>query len=198
MPSTARTHPEPTWKCIARSRTWSSVVPERDPRGPGAASTAEPGAGSLPLTSDLDTRCPSLAAQREARVQHARDAVADEMQPEEERHDREPRRDDDPRGGAHVALAGVQDLAPAHLVDVAEPEEAEARLGEDRVGHLQRRVRDDRREAVRDDVAEDDRQRRDARRDRSLHVAALLDSEHLRSHDLRVRWPHRERSEEHT
>jgi hypothetical protein len=61
-----------------------------------------------------------------------------------------------PPGALHVALGGVEHAAPAAQVGVAEAEEAEARLEQDRLGDVERGDHDHRRQHVGQDLDEDD------------------------------------------
>ena len=84
--------------------------------------------------------------------------VADEVEGDDDGHDAEAGRVDDPP----VAVEGVVDAVGEHRPPVglgsrdAEPEEPERRQQEDGVGDLEGGVDDDRPDGVRDDVAEDD------------------------------------------
>src|SRR6266545_1796822 len=88
-----------------------------------------------------------------ARVDRVSDAVAQEVEGERRREDREPRPDHQPGLGRVVGRPGREQVAPARSRRIdAQPEEGEARLEQDVGGDRERRVDDDRSDQMRDDV----------------------------------------------
>ena len=88
-----------------------------------------------------------------------------------------------PALGARRLEAGLEHRAPRDAVRVAEAEEGQPRLGEDRHRHDQHRVGEDQRQRVGEDVGADDVAVARPQRPRALDERALLQRQHLRAHD---------------
>ena len=86
------------------------------------------------------------------------EAVAQEIEPEHQHRDREPRKDGQMRRVEQMRPARVEHRSPARRRRLdAEAEEAERRLRDDRARHAERRLHDHGRKRRRQDVTEDDR-----------------------------------------
>ena len=88
---------------------------------------------------------------------------------------------------ARAALA--DDEAPAHHVRIRQTEKRQARFDQDRGRHHQRSGDDDRRQRVRQDVAQDDACVAHAHRDAGEHEFAAAHGEKLAAHQTRHRRP---------
>ena len=110
------------------------------------------------------------------RVERAsRKAVAEQVEGQHQQEDREPRPDRHPRRLVDVVLRGVEHAAPARRRRLlAQSEERQAGLGDDRRGDRERRLHDQRRDDVGEDVAQRDAQVRVAERARGLDVVLGL------------------------
>ena len=123
--------------------------------------------------------------------------VAEQVEPE--------RRDEDRYAGEHrhppalvqERLREEEELPPAYLVRVAQAEKAQARLGEDRRRDLQRRVDDDRRQRIGQDLAEDQRPARRSGESRGGDEVLIAQLQEFRADDARGGWPAQDRDDQH-
>src|SRR5919202_3352756 len=131
IPFTACTVPPPVQKWTRRSSTERS----------GASGTAEDAPAEEPERLPL-AEPPHAAA--ELRVERLPEAVADEVEPEDGDHDRDPRHDGEERRRLEVVVHVGEHRPPLRRGRVlwAEPEEAEPGDVDDRRGHGQRALDD--------------------------------------------------------
>ena len=118
------------------------------------------------------------AHRSQPRVQHLAQAIADDVDAEDEEDQQQARIDADPVLARHQNLVAVGDEeAEGRLGDrQADAEEAQRRFRRDGVRHLQRADHDERRQAVRQQVAEEDACLAKSEAGRRLDVfLALLD-----------------------
>src|SRR5262245_60063925 len=98
-----------------------------------------------------------LMSLAQPRVEGVAQAVPGQVEAEDSDHERDAWVDRDPGRKLHVAAAGAEHCPPGwHRRLGAEPEEAKRRLGQDRGRERKRRLDDQRRGDVRQDVAPDD------------------------------------------
>ena len=131
------------------------------------------------------------------RIERAIEPVAEQVEGGDEQQQRQAGEERHPWREAQLALALEDHAPPAHRVLIAEAEEAQARLGEDREAHQDRRVGDDRRQPVGDDVAREGAQMRGAGRARGLDIDTRLQAQHLCPHDSGRARPGGERDRDH-
>src|SRR5436190_5200462 len=117
-------------------------------------------------------------------IERVAETVAEQVERQRGREDREPRPEHQPRLSQVVLRPGREQVPPTGnvLVD-AEPEKREARLQQDVLRNRQGRVDDDRRDEVRDDVRTHDPAVAGADHPRSLDELLLSQREHLGPHD---------------
>src|SRR5919198_1840820 len=139
------------------------------PRGPLGAETDVPlepqpaAAAARPTTAmaaRMDFMTPPFEPMgliRDPRVERVADAVAEEVEGENGEDERRPGEDEVPPGGAEDRLGRGDHLAPARLRRVdADAEVGERRFEQDVLWDHERRVDDDRRHEVRQDLAHED------------------------------------------
>ncbi len=89
---------------------------------------------------------------REARVPGLVQAIGQQVQAEHREGDRQAGEGGEPPGPAHELLRVIEQRPPAHHVAVAQTEEAQAGLDQDRAADAERRLGDDRRQRAGEDV----------------------------------------------
>src|SRR5919108_3347099 len=158
-----------------KTRPSSTAAPAPNPSRPGLAP------GILIMVSPFVERGAWLFS---AGVERVADAVSEEVEGEHGEDERRPREGEVPPGGVEDRGGLGDHLAPARLGRVdADAEVGEGRLQQDVLRDDERRVDDDRRDEVGEDLAEEDRPVAGAARARRLQELLLAQREHLAADD---------------
>src|SRR5579885_2450398 len=154
------------------------------PRKPGAPEPSTTSASRIRTSSTglrLRLRDHRVGDGAETRVEDVAQPVAEEVEAEDGEHDREPREDSHPDVGVDEAAGVGEHVPPGGFRRLgAEAEEAERRLGEDRLREVDGYEDGQRRDDVREDVAPDDPQVARSERARRLDERLTHHLEHRR------------------
>src|SRR5690348_679715 len=150
----------PRWSHMRCS--WLSVTPS-DSGGIGPS--------TVWITSAMSARSPSRLRAAgphpdpQARIEDVPEGVAEQIEGDDQQHERQRRKDHQPWGDGHEAARGGQHVAPIGVRRLdAEPEKAQRRLRDFRGGQAERGLHDHRWDGGGEDVAHDDARGRGAGR----------------------------------
>ena len=172
------------------SPTSASVSPASSARSTRSTTGARPAARRGKLVDealDLEHALAHCALPQRARVEDVAHRVADEVHGEDQAEERAatPRRRFHQMTGSRESSSRAWSIIWPQLPSMPMPSQESDRLGEHEAGEDQHEGDHDEVHQVRQDVAQQDAQLRDAERARGLHVVELAQLERLAAHEPR-------------